>query len=153
MCKGRAWHGLSLRELLDGVDATAAAAHPAGGAHSIQEIVGHIVVWEDICRRRLAGEVIRTPPPAENFPRIPADAAAWRDLLQRLDEGNQRLREALAGLSDTRLQEIVPGKTYMIAALIHGIAFHSAYHGGQIGLLKKMLGLSSVAESDDFNAP
>jgi uncharacterized damage-inducible protein DinB len=151
--EGPAWHGLSLRQLLDGVDATAAAAHSAGGAHSIQEIVGHIAVWEDICRRRLGGEVVGTPPPDENFPRIPAGDAAWRDLLQRLDEGNRRLREALAGLSDARLQEIVPGKTYTVAALIHGIAFHATYHGGQIGLLKKMSGQSSLAESDDFNAP
>src|SRR5579859_6239512 len=142
MYEGPAWHVLSLLELLEGVDATAAGAHPAGGAHSIQEIVGHVAVWGDICRRRLGGEVVRTPPPDENFPRIPAGDAAWRDLLQRLDEGNRRLREALAGLPDARLHEIAPGKTYTIAALIHGAAFHATYHGGQIGLLKKMSGQS-----------
>ena len=151
--EGPAWHGLSLRELLEGVDATAAAAHPAGGAHSIQEIVGHVAVWEDICRRRLAGELVGTPPPDQNFPRIPAGDAAWRDLLQRLDEGNRRLREALVGLPIRGCTRSCRERRYTVAALIHGIAFHTTYHGGQIGLLKKMSGQSSLAESDDFNGP
>jgi hypothetical protein len=112
-----------------------------------------VAVWEDICRRRLSGEVVGTPPPDENSPRIPAGDAFWRDLRQRLDEGNRRLREAIVGLPDARLQEMVPGKTYTVAALIQGIAFHPTYHCGQIGLLKKISGLSSLAESDDFNEP
>ncbi|MDE3155993.1 MAG: DinB family protein [Acidobacteriota bacterium] len=136
--EGPAWHGQSLRELLEGVDAAMAAARPAGDAHSIQELVGHVVVWEDICRRRLGGQVVPHPPAAQDFPQVAAGEAAWRELLERLDAGNRRLREAIAALPDARLQEIVPGKEYTVDSLIHGIAFHATYHGGQIGLLKKM---------------
>jgi len=137
--EGPAWHGPSLRELLDGVDAALAAAVPAGAAHSIQQLVGHVAVWEEVCRRRLGGEVVEHPPAHEGFPRIADDETAWRDLLERLEAGNRRLREAIASLPESRLQEIVPGNEYTVGVLIRGVAFHSVYHGGQVALLKRML--------------
>jgi hypothetical protein len=39
---GESWHGPSVREVLAGVSAEDAAAHPIAGAHSIWEIVLHL---------------------------------------------------------------------------------------------------------------
>jgi hypothetical protein len=46
--EGEAWHGPALRELLSGVTAKQAAARPLAGAHSIWEIVLHIIGSEGL---------------------------------------------------------------------------------------------------------
>ena len=43
---GEAWHGDSVFEILDGVTAAQAAAHPIKNAHSIWELVLHIGAWD-----------------------------------------------------------------------------------------------------------
>lgn len=40
--EGEAWHGPSVLEILEGVTAAQAAAHPIAGAHSIWELVLHL---------------------------------------------------------------------------------------------------------------
>lgn len=40
--EGEAWHGLSVLEVLAGITAEQAAAHPIAGAHSIWELVLHL---------------------------------------------------------------------------------------------------------------
>ena len=40
--EGGAWHGPSVLEVLEGVTAAQAAAHPIAGAHSIWELVLHL---------------------------------------------------------------------------------------------------------------
>jgi hypothetical protein len=50
--EGQAWHGPSLRELLDGVTAEQAAARPIPNAHSIWELVNHINKGESNVSKR-----------------------------------------------------------------------------------------------------
>ena len=45
---GDAWHGPSLKSLLDGISAEDASKHPVPGAHSIWELVNHIAAWNSI---------------------------------------------------------------------------------------------------------
>ena len=54
--EGDAWHGPALRELLFGVRAEQAAARALPNAHSIWELVLHIIGWENVFRLRLEGE-------------------------------------------------------------------------------------------------
>src|SRR4029079_4521472 len=63
------WHGPSLAEALDGVDAATAAARPLGEAHSIGEIAGHVAFWIDAARRPMHGEETVKVPPDGDFPR------------------------------------------------------------------------------------
>src|SRR5438034_11536829 len=51
--EGTAWHGPSVSEVLAGVTAEQAAAHPIAGAHSIWELTLHIATWERAGRRRI----------------------------------------------------------------------------------------------------
>ncbi len=44
--RGPAWHGPSISENLKGIEAAQAASHPIPGAHSIWEIVHHVIAWE-----------------------------------------------------------------------------------------------------------
>ena len=138
---GDAWHGDSLFEILEGVTAAQAAARPIAGAHSIWELVLHIAAWDGAVLRRLGGVAVELSD-AENFPRVTdAGEAAWRSALAQVRRVHEGLVAAIAGLSDSRLYEMVPGKQgahYTFYYTLHGVAQHELYHAGQIALLKKM---------------
>ncbi|MGH9788971.1 MAG: DinB family protein [Candidatus Acidiferrales bacterium] len=135
--EGEAWHGPSLRELLDGVTSAQAARRPLPQAHSIWELVLHITVWESVVRRRLTSEVPDPPPELDWPPVRDTSDAAWKQTLDDLDHGHQQLRQAISSLSDDRLSRRVLGKNYSIYGMLHGLVQHDLYHAGQIALLKK----------------
>ncbi len=136
--QGPAWHGPSLRELLDGVTAQQAAAKPIPNAHSIWELVNHIIAWEQIAKERLEGNALADIPDDVNFPPV-ADTgdAVWQATLQSLGASNQALRDSVRRMDDARLEEMVAGADYPVYALLHGVIQHDLYHAGQIALLKK----------------
>jgi len=130
-----------VRELLAGVTAEQAQARPLANAHNIWELVHHIAVWENAGRRRLAGD------PAQIDISSPADwpspddtsDAAWEQAKAALDRGHEALREAIARINESRLDEpIVEGLSSTYVTL-HGIIQHDLYHAGQIAMLKKAL--------------
>ena len=135
---GNAWHGPALRELLAGLPSRTAARRPIAGAHTIWEIVLHISRWEDVVRRRLAGERIVSLPPEEDWP-LPGDTtpAAWRKTLLGLRRSNSALVKAIRRFPARRLNETVPGKKHTFEHMLHGVTQHDLYHAGQIALLKK----------------
>jgi len=145
--RGEAWHGPSIREVLDGVDADAASARPVANAHTIRELVVHIVVWEQEALARLAGKGRDDLPPEEDWPR---GAAAWADLLDELDAAHQRLTSAIseldaeAGPGDAALDETVAGSPQTVYHLLHGVIQHNLYHAGQMAILKKALTIGRV---------
>ncbi|HWX40682.1 MAG TPA: DinB family protein [Blastocatellia bacterium] len=136
--EGAAWHGPSLEEVLAGVTAEKAAAHPIPGVHSIWEIVLHITTWEDIVRRRLEGEDFDDPPPEIDWKAaVNDDEHSWQAALDGLKSANLALRDAISRIDDSRLKEIIPRKNYSVYYMLHGVIQHDLYHGGQIAILKK----------------
>jgi uncharacterized damage-inducible protein DinB len=134
---GSAWHGPSVLELVKDVDAATAAATPLANVHSIWEIVLHIAAWDDAVRRRLGGTKLQLTA-LQNFPRVPkATNAAWRKTVAHLKKTHEALVNTVAGLSDSRLDDRVPGKRYNFYFMLHGVAQHELYHAGQIAILKK----------------
>lgn len=139
--EGGAWHGPSVKEVLNGVNADQAHARPLANVHTIYELVRHIAVWEDVGRRRLQGDPAEVPisspedwPPAED-----TSEAAWEQAKAALDRGHQVLVEAIARVSESRLNEpIMEGKSSVYVTL-HGVIQHDLYHAGQIAILKKGL--------------
>jgi len=134
---GSAWHGPSLLELLEDVDAARAAAKPLPKVHSIWELVLHIAVWDDAALRRLSGKKWQ-PTGLANFPPVPAPTeVAWKKAVAATKRTHDTLVQTVAALSDTRLTDRVPGKRYDFYHMLHGIAQHELYHAGQIAILKK----------------
>ena len=138
---GDAWHGDSLFEILNGVTAAQAAARPIKNAHTIWELVLHIAAWDNAVLRRLGGVAVELSD-TQNFPTVTdASETAWRKALAEVQRVHDELVEAVSVLSDSRLDEIVPGKEgahYTFYYMLHGVVQHELYHAGQIALLKKM---------------
>jgi uncharacterized damage-inducible protein DinB len=137
--EGQAWHGPSLRELLADVSAKRAIARPKEGVHNIWELVAHIIAWERVGIRRLAGEAVPALADEVNFPTITqADSARWQQTLDELAAVNRELMEKISGLDENQLAAHVPGQKVSVYGTLHGIIQHNLYHAGQIALLKKL---------------
>jgi len=135
--EGDAWHGPALLELLEDVDAAAAAAKPLPNVHSIWELVLHIKAWDGAACRRIGGEKVHLTG-TSNFPVVPKPSeAAWRKAVAEAKRMHDTLMKTVAALPESRLRERVPGKRYDFYHLLHGVAQHELYHAGQIAVLKK----------------
>jgi len=136
--EGKAWHGPSVSEVLSGVTAEQAAAHPIAGAHSIWEVTLHIATWERVGRRRIEEFIPIDVSDEEDWPVVEdTSEVAWSKTLDDLQSNHQALRAAIRAMDETRLEDIVPGTQYSVYFLLHGVIQHDLYHAGQIALLKK----------------
>ncbi|HEY7697429.1 MAG TPA: DinB family protein [Vicinamibacteria bacterium] len=131
---GDAWHGPSLRRVLEDVDADKANFRPIAGAHSIAELAAHVLTWRNEVLRRLEGQGGDVPVDGDWPAPLP-----WDELLERLDRSQDRLVKAVAALSDAVLDEKVKGRRESHYVLLQGMIHHDLYHAGQIALLKKGL--------------
>src|SRR3954452_13066767 len=131
--RGGAWHGPSVSEALDGVDAALASRRVFPGAHTIAELAGHIGFWIAECSRRIAGTPSASVSDEQNFPSVGAgDEAAWRRTLAELEAAHRSLHTTVLALTDERLDGAVAGSDPTMRGLLLGITQHSAYHAGQM---------------------
>lgn len=144
--EGKAWHGPSVLEVLDGVSAHQAAAHPIAGAHSIWELVLHLHSDYSLVLRRLGGDG-RQLTALEDWPAVPEPSAEnWSESVRVLKELNAELRRAIGSFPPERLDErLVPEAPYTAYTQFIGVTQHQLYHAGQMALLKKALGSGDPA--------
>jgi uncharacterized damage-inducible protein DinB len=136
---GPAWHGPSLMDNLKGVTADIAAAKPVPGAHSIWEIVNHVLAWQEMAIATIDGAPYSTLKDDADFPPVVNQSAGdWASVVAELQSSFATLCAKLDESSDERLKENIPGADYPWGVLLRGIAEHDLYHAGQIGLLKKL---------------
>jgi uncharacterized damage-inducible protein DinB len=135
---GEAWHGPALMEILADVDAHTAAARPIPTAHSIWELVLHLTAWEQVIITRIVERKALTLSDEENFGQIEhVNEAAWRQAVATLQQTHQELIKVASQLDESQLTDQVPGKDYNLLFMLNGAVQHTAYHGGQIALLKR----------------
>ena len=138
---GESWHGPSVREVLEGVSAEDAAAHPIAGAHSIWEIVLHLAGGYTLVLRRVRGERAQLSP-EEEWPRVAEfSSEAWRASQHTLEQLNRQLQSAVRSFPAERLSQEL-GSQYSGYTQFLGAPQHDLYHAGQIVLLKKALSAS-----------
>ena len=144
--EGDPWYGSSLLRILEGLNASAAAAHPIDGAHSIWELVLHMTAWTHEATRRLRGGLPGEPAEGDWPPVAGTDATAWRDAVGELRNAHADLARTLARLDDVELGRQVAGTQVddrgtpvTIHRTVVGMLQHDAYHTGQVALLKKVV--------------
>ena len=147
MYEGNAWHGPAVLDAIRDVTSAQAASRPIPGVHSIYDLTHHIGAWIGETSSRLQGNAPGMPADGD-FPdrATTVDDAAWTDVCARLERRQAELLEAVAAFDAERLDEPVDPKIKKIddgpvsyRALLTGIAQHTAYHAGQIVLLRKAL--------------
>jgi uncharacterized damage-inducible protein DinB len=136
--RGESWHGPSVLEVLAGVSAEDAAAHPIAGAHSIWEIVLHLTGGYILVLRRVRGERAQLSPEEEWPPMAEASSEAWRESQRSLEELNRQLQSAVRAFPAERLSQEL-GSQYSAYTQFCGAPQHDLYHAGQIVILKKAL--------------
>lgn len=134
---GDAWHSYPIWQVLESISAECAAHRPITNAHTIWEIVLHMIFWEGVATRRLGGQRAGLDE-ALNFPAPPAPSEAnWRTTLEQFRGSNQEFRSALQKLDAARLDEMSAAGKRSFYDEAHGLIQHNVYHAGQIALLKK----------------
>src|SRR5436853_4121282 len=129
---GPMWHGPAIAELLGDVTHEQAAQRPVATAHTIWELVLHIIAWVDISGERLGGVARNDVSRDEDWPRTPTpSAAAWSAAVVRLEERHRSLADRVAALTDDALEERPAGHDYSIGDMLQGVVEHATYHGGQ----------------------
>jgi uncharacterized damage-inducible protein DinB len=137
MFNGDAWHGPSVLEVLAGVDAATASSHPIAGAHSIWELVVHLLATQAVLLRRVRGESagLKTE---EFWPAVPpVTEAAWAETVERLKQQEAQFQQAIAAFPEERLDARLTAEGSSAYNNFHGHVQHNAYHAGQIALLRK----------------
>jgi uncharacterized damage-inducible protein DinB len=146
MYRGPAWHGPSVRFALKGVTAKAAAWRPAAGRNSIHDLVLHLAYARHRLMQRVNALQGRTTPRFPRkmrttwFPEVPArvDAEAWAEDLKLLEGYQERVLATVADAAPEVLGTRRGREKRSVGAELMGLAFHDAYHAGQIRLLSLM---------------
>jgi DinB superfamily len=139
---GEAWYGDSLRQILKGVNAKQAQAHPIPNAHSIWELLCHVEAWVEFAIGAVKGVPIPPWPamPVElDWPAV-ADTSddSWKQAVDSFFSHHLKLVETIKALTDEHLDATVPGRSYNFYRLFQGAVQHAVYHAGQIALITKM---------------
>jgi uncharacterized damage-inducible protein DinB len=138
--EGSAWHGPSVMESIEGLDAASAHAHPIASAHSAWELVLHLGGTYRLVLRRVAGENAQLAR-EDDWPAVPEPTAgAWAESIGTLKGLNSRVRAAILRFDVAQLDRPLPaGCPYDAYTQFIGITQHDLYHAGQIALLRKAL--------------
>jgi len=142
--EGDPWHGSPTRDILRDVTAAQAAARPLPAAHSIWELVLHMIAWKNEVTRRLSGHPASEPLEGDWPPVGETTPERWTAALEDLGRSHRTLLAAVRELSEARLLEPTKdprdratGAGVSHYVLLHGIVQHDVYHSGQIAMLKK----------------
>src|SRR3972149_4819937 len=120
---GDAWHGPSVREVLDGVTAKQAAPPPLARGASILGGGG-----PHTPPRRRAEDRVPEATAEEDWPPVDgADEESWRKDLHELFASQERLQELLKSFPEPRLEATVPGHASTFYVMLHGAVQHGLY--------------------------
>lgn len=137
---GSPWYGDSLLQKLENVDAAKAFAVPAGGLHSVAQLVAHLLTWRRVLTERLKGKAFKPDINSDEDwpPNAALEAKGWGALLAELAANQAELLDLLSAQTDDLLAEPFD-ENYNFRFLIEGIIQHDVYHIGQIGLTCALL--------------
>jgi uncharacterized damage-inducible protein DinB len=134
------WYGDSILGIINQISDEAAFWQPNKNAHSIAQIVWHMIYWREAIIKRLEGDVVYRPSmkSEENWSNdAKLKTIKWKSIKELLAESQEKLITLLNKQDDSLLDKAYTEKaTY--GELITGIFQHDLYHLGQIAYLKSI---------------
>lgn len=125
------------------------------GGNSINWVLGHMVHSRAALLELLGGEPVLDTRGAEFYGRhtqpigAGSDCVPTSELLRLYDGSQEVLLEKLSGASDATIAGDVPGifdpeQKMQCGIKLAALAFHEAYHAGQLGSIRRAIGRDSA---------
>lgn len=137
---GKPWYGDSIMKILDGVDEEAAFRKVVPGAHTIAQVLWHMIYWRQLLIRKLQGDkdYKASMQSEDNWRSLEQlRQMGWPGLLDTFAYEHALLLDLLSKETDELLeQEFRKDATF--EAVIEGVIQHDLYHLGQIAILKNL---------------
>lgn len=129
-----AWHGPSVKEVLDKISSQD-AHKKLPDTHSIIQLVTHMTSWRRYTIHKLTTRPEYQMEEGQNFP----ESRDWPKALDALYVSQGDLLRAVVSFPAEKLHDQVPyaSHRYSFYTLLHGIIHHDLYHLGQIVLIQK----------------
>ena len=133
----------------EGITHEESMQHPEPAGNSLNWVLGHIVRTRNETLPMLGLEPLYDSARFEAYDRdypLPSDQAVeFDDLMACLRELQAPLHDGILALTAERLEEPAPftptgNPDETVGSLLTGLVFHEAYHAGQTGLLRRLLG-------------
>jgi len=137
--EGEAWSGPSLLEAVAHVTADQAYARPIASAHTIWELVLHLIGTYSLVLRRVRGDATPLSPEEDWPPVLSPTASLWQDTVARLRELNEQLCKQIREFKPDDLDNPFSGEPYSAHTQFIGMTQHNLYHAGQIVLLARAM--------------
>jgi uncharacterized damage-inducible protein DinB len=124
---------------------------PSPGGNCVNWIVGHILANRNVVLRLLGEEPIWTKEEAAPYERgsqplvDPETAIPLKRMLKDLEASHARIigglqRLGAEGLAEQAPPEAAGGKEASLGAVLSIFLFHEAYHVGQTGIMRRLIG-------------
>ena len=138
---GEPWYGRAVITMLEEIDPSMAHKKPGKNAHTLADLLWHMITWAEFTLRRLEGDKEKDDNFFEKIDWRPIDPAThtWQEGIKQFEEKNRQIILILQDKDDSLLKEIVDFREYNFRFLLNGYIQHNIYHIGQIAYLKKLL--------------
>jgi uncharacterized damage-inducible protein DinB len=131
-----AWYGPSLAQLLAEISSELATTPPVSGAHSIAELLQHLLLWNERVRNTSDSHPLEPWQPEQEWAE---PTISWSELVTRWNKSRDLLEEKIRNFPVADLAKQVPGRTYAYEKLLEGMVQHTIWHAGQIAMVRSML--------------
>jgi uncharacterized damage-inducible protein DinB len=131
-----AWYGPTVAELLAKIPLELATTPPVPGAHSISELLQHLLLWNERIRKTSESHPMPQWEAEKEWAEPPIP---WKELVARWNKSRDLLEERIRNFPAADLAKQVPGRNYPYETMFHGILQHAIYHSGQIAMVLSML--------------
>ena len=135
---------VSFDKAVDGIPEQLRGTAPQGVPHSAWQLLEHLRITQhdilDFCRNPEYGE-LKWPDDYWPASAAPPTTSAWESSIRSFREDRKAL-QMIAADPDVRLDAVIPhgsGQTYLRELIL--VADHSAYHVGQLVLVRRLLGI------------
>lgn len=138
---GKPWYGPSLLTVLQGLDAEAAYWKPRPGAHSIIELLHHVLCWRRHLVQRLSGNLgfsVELSSPEDWTAHEAVSEKQWEEMVKELEGNQQEIARLLNGKQDAFLEEDSGKGGITFRERLEGTIQHDLYHLGQMAMLKAL---------------
>ena len=140
--QGNPWFGRSVYAVLDDISPANAHKKTRGEAHTLAELLYHMLTWAEFTLARLNGDKDMDLDTSEelDWREIDPGEHTWEQGLKDYKKTHQLIIAALQKKDDKFLDTTVDFRSYDFRFLLNGLVQHNIYHLGQVSYVRTLQG-------------